>query len=113
AGDHDERLPGEERAELGRDEGHDAAADLGRRPLDAGSPLNGALAVMKQRAHTARPHGRGARGARDDTRPPRRSLPGGIQAPVTPGLPTASPASTAGCGSEIAAKANTRAGLAW
>jgi hypothetical protein len=52
-----------ERAELGRDEGQDAAADLGRRPLDAGSPLNGALAVMKQGAHTARRRGR--RAARD------------------------------------------------
>src|SRR5215831_14264776 len=54
AGDHDERLPAEECAELGRDEGQNGAADLGRYSLDTRSPLNGALTLVKQRPHAAR-----------------------------------------------------------
>ena len=64
AGDHDERLPVEEGGELGRDEGENGAADLGRFPLDTGSPLNGALTLVEQGGYAAgwRAHG-GGRGA--------------------------------------------------
>lgn len=49
----DVNRPAEECAELGRDEGHDVAADLGRCPLYAAPPLDGALALVEQRAHAA------------------------------------------------------------
>jgi len=53
AGDYYEGLPAEECTELGREEGENVAADLGRYPLDTGSPLNGALTLVKQRGHAA------------------------------------------------------------
>jgi hypothetical protein len=47
-----------------RDEGENGAADLGRFPLDTGSPLNGALTLVEQGGYAAgwRAHG-GGRGA--------------------------------------------------
>ena len=59
AGDNDERLAGEEFAELSRDEGTDHAADLGCHPLGAGPPLDDALALVEQGAHIARRRGAG------------------------------------------------------
>jgi hypothetical protein len=72
AGGHDERLSAEEFGKLGRDEGVDHAADLGRCPVGAGSPLNGALTLVKQGGYAVQWRARGGGGSALGYAPPAR-----------------------------------------